>query len=404
MLKYNPFKPGSIIHPGMFAGRGAELDILEKSLFQTESGNPTHFLIHGERGIGKSSLLMLVNAIAMGNVASIQNRQYAFTTVNVQLEPKDNYQEIVSKIARELQRELDGSQTLQKSLKDIWKFVTNWEVMGVKYKRESTPTEAMVEELADKLAAIGMKIAEEKKGIFIFIDEADKPPSEAGLGEFVKIITERLTRRGVVNVGIGIVGISSVIKKMRDNHESSIRILTPIPLEPLLLEERKDVVRRGLEEAASKNGFRTAITDEALQMIATVSEGYPYFIQQYAYSAFDHDSDDNIDADDVRNALTKENGALDLLGRHYFENMYTDEIRSDDYRKVLQVIARHSPAWATKKQIITESRLKPHTINNALAALKKRNCIVPRKGHLGQYSLPSRSFAAWILAFKIAQQ
>jgi len=404
MLKYNPFKPGLIIHPGMFAGRLAELEFLEKSLFQTESGNPTHFLIHGERGIGKSSLLMVANAVARGLIKSINDQQFAFTCVNVELEPKDAYRDIVSKIARELQRELDRSQTLQKSLKNIWDFVTNWEVMGVKYNRESTPTEAMVEELADKLAAIGEKLAEERRGLYIFIDEADKPPKEAGLGELIKVLTERLTKRGAVNAGIGVIGISSVIKKMRDSHESSVRILTPVLLSPLLPEERKDVVRRGLDEAETKNGFKTAITDEALQMIATASEGYPHFIQQYAYSSFDQDTDDNIDADDVRNGLLKENGALDLLGMRYFENMYTEEIRSDEYRMVLQVIAKHSPDWTTKKQLATESKLKPHTLNNAIAALKKRNIIVPRKGHIGQYGLPSRSFAAWILAFKIAQQ
>ncbi len=393
-MKYNPFKPGLIIHPGMFAGRFAELEFLEKSLYQTERGNPAHFLIHGERGIGKSSLLMVVNAVAKGLIKSINDQQFFFTCVHVELEPKDSYREIVSKIARELQRELDRSQTLQKSLKTIWDFVTNWEVMGVKYNRESTPTEAMVEELADKLAAIGEKLAEEKSGLYIFIDEADKPSKDAGLGELIKVLTERLTKRGAVNVGIGVIGISSVIKKMRDSHESSVRILTPVLLSPLLPEERKDVVRRGLAEAESKNGFRTTITDEALQMIATVSEGYPHFIQQYAYSSFDQDTDDNIDADDVRNGLLKENGALDLLGMRYFENMYTEEIRSDEYRMVLQVIARHSPDWTTKKQLATESKLKPHTLNNAIAALKKRNIIVPRKGYIGQYGLPSRSFAA----------
>lgn len=404
MLKYNPFKPGSIIHPGMFAGRIAELRILEQALFQTENGNPMHFLIHGERGIGKSSLLVVVNALAMGGIESINGRRYNFTTVNIELEPRDDYREIICKVARELQRELDRSQFLQKSLKDLWKFVTNWEVLGVKYNRETTPTEAMLEELADKLTAIGKKIAEDKRGIVIFIDEADKPPSEAGLGEFVKVLTERLTKRGAVNIGIGIVGISTVIKKMRDSHESSVRTLTPLPLDPLLPEERKEVVHRGLEEAETKNGFRTTITPEALQLIATLSEGYPYFIQQYAYSAFDQDTDNNIDEADVKIGLTKENGALHLLGLRYFENMYTDEVRSDDYRTVLQVIARHDPDWVTKKQIVEESKLKPHTVNNALSSLKKRGSIVPRSGHLGQYRLPSRSFAVWILAFKIAKE
>jgi len=258
----------------------------------------------------------------------------------------------------------------------------------------------MLEELAEKLATISSKLKEDVQGIFLFIDEADKAPAEAGLGELVKVLSERLTKLGANNVGIGIIGISSVMKKMRDSHESSVRIFTPILLEPLLPKERDEVVQRGLIEAKTKNGFETTITNGALQL-SSWSEGYPHFIQQYAYSVFDHDNDNNIDESDVVHALTKENGALSLLGMRYFENMYTDEIRSDDYRTVLQVIAQHAPNSASRKQIVAESGLKTHTVDNALVALKKRGSVIAQRGKAGQFHLPSRSFAVWIMAFKI---
>ena len=82
--------------------------------------------------------------------------------------------------------------------------------------------------------------------------------------------------------------------------------------------------------------------------------------------------------------------------------MYTDEIRSDDYRKVLQVIAKHTPEEVSRKQIIDETKLKTHTVDNALTALKKRGTIIPISGRGGVFKLPSRSFAAWIQAFKLA--
>lgn len=403
MLRYNPFRPGSIIHSGMFAGRVAELRTLEAALFQTKNGNPTHFLIHGERGIGKSSLLMVVNYYATGELQTLEDNTYKFLSLGIELEPNDDYREIIRKVARELQRQLDKNQALQKKLKDIWKFITNWEVLGVKYNRETTPADAMLEELSDKVAVIAKSLAQENDGIFLFIDEADKPPSKAGLGEFVKVLTERLTKCGAHNVGVGVVGISSVIKKMRDSYESSVRVLTSIPLATLEQDERKEVVNLGLDEAEQKNNFRTSIDADALDLISSLSEGYPHFIQQYAYSAFDHDTDNNIDMTDVTVGLTKENGALQQLGMRYFENMYTEEVRSDDYRTVLQVIAQHSPAYVQRKTIIEESELKKHTIDNALTALKKRGSVVPKKGQQGQYRLPSQSFATWIRAFKIAR-
>ena len=402
MMRFNPFKPGTIIHPGMFAGRVDELRALETALFQTQNGNAEHFLIHGERGIGKSSLLMVVDYYATGAITTFEKNTYHFLSIGIELEPNDTYEEIIRKVARELQRQLDKNQTLKKRLKDVWQFITNWEVLGVKYNRETTPPDAMLEELADNLATIAKIIAQDSGGIFPFIDEADKPPTSAGLGEFVKFLTERLTKRGANNVGVGVVGITGVINKMRDNHESSVRILSQIRLSVLEADERKDVVNLGLDEAEKKNGFRISIDDDALDLIARLSEGYPHFIQQYAYSAFAQDSDNNIDIMDVIKGLTKENGALQQLGMRYFENMYTDEVRSDDYRTVLQVIAHHSPAYVQRKTIIEESELKRHTVDNALSALKKRGSVVAKSGQKGQYRLPSHSFAAWISAFKVS--
>jgi len=219
-------------------------------------------------------------------------------------------------------------------LDEIWNFITNWEVLGVRYNRESTPVDAMLEELSEKFAAIASSLREKGQGVFVFIDEADKAPAKAELGEFIKVLTERLAKRGSDNVGIGVVGISSVIKKLKESHESAVRILNPIELTTLLPEERKEVVQKGLGEAEEKNGITTSITDRALNFISDLSEGYPYFIQQYAYSAFEEDTDNNIDVRDVAVGLTKENGALQQLGIRHFENMYTEEVRSDDYRTV----------------------------------------------------------------------
>jgi hypothetical protein len=403
MVKYNPFKPGSIIHAGMFVGRLPELETLEKAMLQTRMGNPSHFLIHGERGIGKSSLLLLISGTAVDNEPSVMlHERFRFLTVNIELEPADEYPDLLGKIARELQRTLNSNEDVKRRLSKVWEFLTNWEILGVKYTRTTAPVEAMLEELTDKFIRVAGGLGDEWSGIYLFIDEADKPQSGAGLGEFVKVFSERLTKRGVNNVGLGVIGISDVIAKMRASHESSVRIFTPVHLRPLAVGDRRRVVTRGIEEANKRNAVQTTVADEALDLIAEYSEGYPYFIQQYAYSAFDHDQDNVIDRGDVVAALTKENGALELLGQRYFENMYSDEIRSDDYRKVLQVIAARMPNSSTRQQIIKESGLKTHTVNNALTALKKRGTVVPESGVDGVFRLPSQSFAAWIQAFKIS--
>jgi len=77
-LKYNPFQPNTMVAPGMFVGRLEEIDAIEQSLFQAKNGNPQHFLIEGERGIGKSSLLLLISGYAEGVVESHRAEKMSF--------------------------------------------------------------------------------------------------------------------------------------------------------------------------------------------------------------------------------------------------------------------------------------------------------------------------------------
>ena len=62
---------------------------------------------------------------------------------------------------------------------------------------------------------------------------------------------------------IGLSGLPSLLGKLKDSHESSLRIFTVLTLEPLEPEERLRVIERGLEEAHQVSGIRTEIDDNA---------------------------------------------------------------------------------------------------------------------------------------------
>jgi len=62
-----PNQPAPI---AIFAGRLDEIEALENGLYQTKMGYSSNYLITGERGIGKSSLLTYIKSIASGEVES----------------------------------------------------------------------------------------------------------------------------------------------------------------------------------------------------------------------------------------------------------------------------------------------------------------------------------------------
>lgn len=404
MPRFNPFRPNSLVAPGMFAGRVRELLALEKVLSQTKRDNPLHFLIQGERGIGKSSLLLYVNWVASGKILSWEDQEYSFLTLGLSLEPTNSYTEILRRLASQLERATRSFITAKGVAVKAWDFLKRFEVMGVKYndRQGQFDPHELLDDLAYALNQVIIDLPQHIEAILITFDEADKPPSGANLGELAKLLTERLTNLGCGRVSLGLAGLPGVVRKLRDSHKSSPRLFQGIKLDTLLPEEREQVVQKGLADAEEKNGVRTTISEEAINWISNYSEGYPHFIQQYAYSAFDQDEDDDITEQDVIVGAMKPSGALDQLGTNYFHDLYFDQIRSDEYRHVLNAMAQHGTDWVTKQQIRQGVELKEHTLANAIAALKTRRIIIPQEGKKGSYRLPSKSFAVWIKVLNIA--
>jgi Cdc6-like AAA superfamily ATPase len=402
--KYNPFKPNNIVHPAMFVGRMDELRTIERCLFQAKNGNPQHFLVQGERGIGKSSLLFYVEATAQGRITAPMGNKFNFLTVSIDLGGCQSQLEIVGKVGRGLRTAIAPKQAVQEMAKDFWNWLTNWEILGVQYHKtpDELDPEQIAEELVERLSTFCADVME-LDGILILIDEADRPSAAAGLGELLKLLSERLARRQCNKVVIGLAGLPNLLTRLRESHESSPRLFQTLLLEPLEHHERISAVRIGIEDANSKNSVQTTISDDALKFLADLSEGYPHFVQQFSFSAFEHDSDNVIDSDDVGDGAFKDGGALSQLGDKFFNEMYHARISSQDYRRVLDAMAEHGVNWVSRKMIIAESGVSEVNVTNALRTLKAKDIIIQDEKQRGLYRLPTNSFAAWINAIRAAR-
>jgi hypothetical protein len=391
----------------MFAGRHEELFELDRTLHQTAAGNSQHFLLTGERGIGKSSLLLAVKAIASGEVDSDDPNAHRFVVLELELGPTLTYRQLIRQLATALRRGLAPHNQLKDRLQQVWDVVKRIEAAGVKYSEAAQGEDfELFEELISAFTASSAMLEGQASGILVLIDEADKAPPEAHLGSFVKNFTDRLTKAGCENVCVGLAGVTGIVQKLRSSHESAPRVFSILALKPLEAHECEEVVTQGLAYGNRKNDPEVTIEYEALQTIATLSEGFPHFIQQFAYCAFEADTDGSISLADVQNGALSENGALDQLGEKYFQQMYFERINSNEYRAVLQVMAQTDDpdGWVTKEQIRQATGLKETTLGNAIYTLKDREIIIPKPGEKGVYRLPNQSFGAWIRARHLGEQ
>ena len=406
-MKFNPFRPNSIASAELFQGRKEEMHLIEHSLFQTKNSNPQHFLIEGERGLGKSSLFLMVEQQATGKIPLSSSEKVNFIVINIELDSTQSFFEILKLIAADFKRALSEKDKIKTLATGVWNFLSSWEILGVRYHKMDEnliqPYE-ILNELVLNFEKVIKLAADHIDGILILIDEADRPGEKASLGEIVKLLTEKLSKRGCDQVLIGMTGQPGLVAKLKASHESSSRIFSVLTLKPLSEEENKAVVLSGLEKANQVNFQQTIIDEEALNLISQLSEGYPHFLQEFAYKAFEKDKDDRICVDDVKDGAYGVNGALDQLGHKYFNELYFTQIGSDDYRRVLQAMARFSDLWVNRTKIKQIIDIKETTLNNALQALKSRNIIIPNPALQGEFRLPTKSFAAWIKAFYMLEE
>jgi len=360
--KYNPFRPNHPVYPGMFVGRMDEIKRIDKILFQTKNGNPTNILFIGERGIGKSSLLLHTKSFASGEL-SFDEHGHDFLTIDFSIDEKTTLIDLARKIKIGLERDLEANETLLSAIKGIWGFVQRVETNIIKVResgKSDTVTEYIDEfifSLADTVKTITSKDEKvidlhcRKDGLVILIDEADKASDELGLGSFLKLLSEKLVSEGCNEVLIAIAGLPRVRDVLQKSHGSALRLFEEFVVPPLSSLEVKEVISRGLKSAAEKNQIETKIDEPALDLIVVYSEGYPHFVQQIGYSTFDIDEDNNISDTDVKNAMFMAHGALDLIGNRYYKELYYKRIEESAYRKILQIMATKWNGWITKAEI-----------------------------------------------------
>lgn len=409
MPKINPFKPNSPVPPGMFIGRIEEIERLEAQLFQTRAGQPTNFLLTGERGIGKSSLLLFTKYIAQGVInLSTNDEKLNFLVIDTDIDPKTTQLGLVKKIELNLRKALEKSEPTKKFFADVWGFIKKIEVAGVKLNSaknddlDETAFEEFIFSLADTVNRLCVAQKEEDifnakyDGVLLMIDESDNSSPDLDLGTFLKLMLEKMQRRNCNHFMVGLAGLPNLKQILINSHPSSLRLFEDILVEQLTKKEVEQVIDRCLLESEKLNKVKTEITPSAKQALINFSEGYPHFIQQFGHCAFSRDKDDIIDEDDCIKGAMSSGGGLDLIGERYYRNNFYNKIQKESYRHVLRIMAEERAIWITKKSIKSKFKGKDAILNNAIKALLDRHIILPKEGEKGVYRLQHRGFALWI--------
>jgi len=185
------------------------------------------------------------------------------------------------------------------------------------------------------------------------------------------------------------VGLPHIPDKLSDDDKSAPRIFNYVQLRRLTLKESLAILHRCLESTVKK------IDDDAARYIAIRSGGFPYFLHQLGYDAFQSDKDDVIEADDVSNGLFK---SLIQFERMFFGKMYKS-VEGKQKQKIVDELARH--ANQPKKAAELEQTLHIKNVHQYLKALESDGLVERARG---RFRLVSDLLAIYISLFKAAPQ
>lgn len=403
--KYNPFRPNNPIYSGLFAGRFDEIKKIDDALYQTSFGNPTNLLFIGERGIGKTSLLLLTKFFAQGEII-FEEKKHNYLTLQMNLNSDLNQLSFIMKFKNILQREIHKIYKTKKLIDDVWGFVKKLEVTGCKINSDDiSEVQLIIDDFVYSLVETVEKLKNHKEtpkeGIVILIDEADTASKELNLGVFLKNLSETLVSENCNNVLFVLTGLPTVPDVLRNSHESSLRLFEEITLKPLGFDDVKYVVNKAIKEIKEKEPQNEiSVTDEGYKNFHELSEGYPHFLQQLGFSTISNLNKSEIDDKIVFDSMFNPGGALELIGKRYYVDLFYNKINSDLYRQILSIMAEKWNSWISKEEIRKNFSGSGTNLNNGIKALRDRNIILTRRGVRGQYRLQWLSFAFWIKIHK----
>lgn len=406
-MDINPFKPGSPVPPGIFAGRVKEIERIYRAVVQTSHFSPQNIIIVGERGIGKTSVAIVSKGIALKHIPKLDDFKHPLVTAYSTVRKNTHPAIVVTQVIEELEQVLEPHETILSAAgRYIEAFTKRFKGISVKgigletHAEKNLTADDVYSEARKTLRKIAAACHNQEEGqgraICLIIDELDQMKDAENFSSFWKTLQELLLADGVNNLMLIFVGMPNMLTILNDDHESFLRTFTPIQLDKMNEEDARNVVYKAL------NKTNKTISPEALEKILYYSERYPHLIQEIGYTAFEVSKEKEITHQDVEEGVhgTQEfKGSIERLGELFFSKMYDEVKKSDNFKQILKIVASKSGLnqdWVPRQAIVDSFTLKKTSCDSAIRTLKDKDILVKNPNKDGEYKLFSKMFQVYI--------
>ncbi|MEK6953630.1 MAG: ATP-binding protein [Candidatus Micrarchaeota archaeon] len=265
-MRYNPFNPQNPPRPGYFVGRLDELHQFEQYLLQTIHGSPMNMSITGNRGMGKTSLLMKMEEI------SKREKCLVFRMSNYESLVRD-ITELTNYLILGLKNEFYANASVQKKIMQLGEWATTLRPI-VSYKEASLTFEekklAAQTILRNNFLLFWKKIGSEYPAIVILIDEAESLERIEGALSFLREVFQRLSQDAKYMVVLS--GKLNFPERMSESFSPLNRFFPASLLSAFSEGESFDYMEKTL------TSVKVAADNEVKKKVFEKSEGHPYVL------------------------------------------------------------------------------------------------------------------------------
>lgn len=300
----NPFAPGAGSRPPELAGRDAVLETARISCGRAINGRSARsIMLLGLRGTGKTVLLNEIGRIA---------QEEGLLVSKVESPESESLARLLYPEMRKVMRSLSGvaaaKQIATRGLKGLRGFASIFKIAiaGVEIGLEPEPGLAdsgdLQYDLPDLFDVIGRAAKAAGKGWILLIDEVQYL-SEADLSALIVAI-HRMSQEGhpILLVGAGLPQVARLAGDAKSYAERLFLYPRIGALEPASATQA--IEKPILNEDAS-------IAPAALSAIVNQTQGYPFFLQEWASVAWNNAEGSEITLDDVSHSYAETLASLD---------------------------------------------------------------------------------------------
>ncbi len=288
----NPYAPGAGTPPPALVGRDGVIDAAGVALRRLKAARVSqHLLITGLRGVGKTVLLGKLAAVA---------EHVGYRVVRVEALGGDDTVRSLLRQARRIAEDVDAGDKVRRALGSIESVSLTVAGTGVAVERRAGRPDR--DALADVVVDVAAAAADADVGVLLAIDEAQV----LGRDDLRRLLAgvHRCGQDGLPLYCL-LAGLPNLVGAVAKAATYAERMFTVADLGPLT----PDQVAQAIVDPAEEIGV--SWSGAAAERVADLSDGFPFFVQTWAYHTWNAATDEPISAADVARAAPHANHALD---------------------------------------------------------------------------------------------